>query len=109
MIAACKVAMNRAPGAYEHIWSNRMTVLQMPNAALREIFAGVTDAGWHICSWPSLRASTFPGVTGWAQLKAWCAANGLECALCPSHSSTKADVQFHNMRPSKARAMVAPA
>lgn len=79
------------------------------HAALREIHAGAMANGWHICSWSSLRTSTFPGLKGWANLKAWCEANDLDCALCFSHTSRNTEVQFRKLHRMRSDPMVAPA
>lgn len=75
------------------------------HALLAAIRAGVEATGWHLQRWGELRREVFPGETSWLGLKAWCAANEMECELAFSQSSKAAEVQFRRQR----RATVAAA
>jgi hypothetical protein len=67
------------------------------HSLLVAIRAGVEATGWHLQRWGQLRREVFPG-TSWTGLKAWCAANAMECELAFSQSSKSAEVQFRRQR-----------
>jgi hypothetical protein len=78
------------------------------SSPLAAILAATTASGWHQCNWSELRASSFPGVGGWAALKTWCGEHDLDCQICFSQASRTAEVQFRN-RHFKARIVDASA
>lgn len=62
------------------------------------VLAGIRDSvranGSHTCHWGNLRREVFPAQAAWIELRAWCAANGLECQLSFGESSKEAEVHF---------------
>lgn len=68
------------------------------HSLLAAIRAGVEATGWHLQRWGELRREVFPGATSWRGLKAWCAANEMECELAFGQSSKSAEVQFRRQR-----------
>ena len=66
---------------------------------LTGIHEAVTATGSHSLHWGQLRREAFPGVEeSWVGLKAWCAANAIDCELAYSHSSKGTQVQFRKAK-----------
>jgi hypothetical protein len=65
---------------------------------LNTIREGISTTGSYSHHWGQLRREVFPGLDSWLGLKAWCAANALECAMAYSQSSKGAHVQFSKLR-----------
>ena len=59
---------------------------------------GVATSGTESHHWGELRRAVFQGLDAWVGLKAWCAANSLECELAYSQSSKGTQVQFRRRK-----------
>jgi hypothetical protein len=75
-------------------------------ASIRE---HVLSSGSYTCHWGKLRREVFEAQPAWINLRAWCAANDLECDLCFGESSKQAEVHFRKAGPAPILRPEAPA